>query len=242
MTRRSKDAQAPGEAAAARDAILAAARGNAAFEGWGEPALTLAAAEAGVAPDAARLAFPRGAVDLALAFHRAGDAAFAQRLAAEPLDGLRYSEKVARALELRLEVIADEREAVRRAAAFFALPQHAADGARAVWETADAIWRGLDDSSEDVNWYTKRMILSGVWSSVLLYWLGDDSENFTRTRDFIVRRIGDVMRFEKAKAGLRDSALGRAFMAGPGRLLAHVRKPVPPPAGLPGRMSEAGRA
>jgi ubiquinone biosynthesis protein COQ9 len=43
------------------------------------------------------------------------------------------------------------------------LPMYAADGARAIWGTADAIWTALGDTSEDVNWYTKRATLSGVY-------------------------------------------------------------------------------
>jgi ubiquinone biosynthesis protein COQ9 len=219
----------------ARRAILDAARANAAFDGWGDGALRRAASDAGIAPGLARLAFPR-ATDLVLAFHRAGDTAMSAAIAAADLDGLRYSEKVARALELRLEVIAADREAVRRAAAFLALPQHAADAARAVWETADAVWTALGDTSSDINWYSKRLILSGVWSSVVLYWLGDTSEDMQATRAFIARRIGDVMRFEKAKAAVQNSLFGKALAAGPGRLFGGIRMPGGPPSDLPGTM------
>jgi ubiquinone biosynthesis protein COQ9 len=72
-----------------------------------------------------------------------------------------------------LELMAGDREAVRRAASLFALPNYAADGARAVWRTADVIWTALGDTSRDYNWYTKRTTLSAVYSSCVLYWLGD---------------------------------------------------------------------
>ena len=47
--------------------------------------------------------------------------------------------------------------------AYFALPHHAAPGAHALWKTADTIWNALNDTSRDVNWYTKRMLLSEYW-------------------------------------------------------------------------------
>ena len=42
-----------------------------------------------------------------------------------------------------------DKEAVRRGSTLFALPIHSADGAKAVWGTADAIWTALGDSSTD---------------------------------------------------------------------------------------------
>ncbi|MEO0914948.1 MAG: COQ9 family protein, partial [Pseudomonadota bacterium] len=173
-------------------------------------------------------------VDLALAFHRAGDAELARRLAEADLSHLRYSERVARAIEMRLETVAEDREAVRRGAALFALPIYAADGARAIWETADTIWVGLGDTSEDYNWYTKRMTLSAVYSSVVLYWLGDESADGQATREFIERRIDNVMQFEKVKSAMRASPIGRILENGPGRLLDGVRAPGAAREDLPG--------
>lgn len=208
-----------------RAKVLEAALPEVVFDGWSDRTLAEAVRETGVDPGLARLAFPRGGVDLALAFHYANDAKLAEEMARTDLSGLRYSERVARAIEMRLEYAADHREAVRRAAALFALPNHAADGARAIWHTADTIWNALGDSSDDMNWYTKRATLSGVYSACVLYWLGDESPDMVDTRAFIQRRIENVMQFEKMKSAVKGSPLGRAFEAGPGKILGRIRKP-----------------
>lgn len=218
-----------------RRQVVEAALPNVVFDGWTDRVLADAVADAGVDANLARLAFPRGGIDLVLAFHQQNDVALPAAMAAEDMSALRYSEKVSRAIELRLEMIAEHREAVRRAAALLALPIHAADGARAIWQTADTIWTALGDTSDDVNWYTKRATLSGVYSAVVLYWLGDDSPDMERTRAFIARRIDDVMQVEKVKASFRSSPLGRVFEAGPGRLLERIRKPGVAADDLPGR-------
>ena len=181
--------------------ILEAARFHIAFDGFSDAVISLAAHEADVSAEEARSAFSRGAIDLAFAFHIAGDAKLAAAMQDMPGD-LRYSEKVAWAIKKRLEIAAEDKEAVRRAAAFFALPIHAATASRAVWHTADTIWSGLGDTSDDFNWYSKRAILSGVYSSALLYWLGDTSDRNERTSEFVDRRIEDVMRFEKDQSQL----------------------------------------
>ena len=115
----------------------------------------------------------------------------------------------------RLELVAADREAVRRGAALFALPHHAPDGARAIWHTADTIWTALGDESRDFNWYSKRATLSAVYSSALLYWLGDDSPGASATREFVARRIDNVMQIEGFKARLRENPIAAAMLKGP---------------------------
>lgn len=217
-----------------REAILNAALAHVPFEGWSAATLKAAARDAGVDPAAARALFPRGAVDLALAFHRRGDDAMAARIAREPMEDMKFRDKVAAAIRWRIETIED-REAVRRATTLFALPMHMADGASAIWGTSDRIWTALGDTATDANWYTKRATLSGVYASTLLFWLGDDSHDYHETHEFIDRRIGDVMQIEKLKAAVNANPVGRALLAGPNWLMGRVKAPPRMPrAGMPG--------
>ncbi|MEM1101371.1 MAG: COQ9 family protein [Pseudomonadota bacterium] len=204
--------------------LVEAALGHVVFDGWSEVTFKAAVADSGVEPELARAICPRGALDLAVSFHKAGDAEMTARIAAEDMSALRYSEKVARCVQIRFEVIPDK-EAVRRGATLFALPRHAAEGTRLIWGTADAIWEALGDTSEDYNWYTKRATLAGVYSSTLLYWLGDDSLESAATWDFLDRRIGDVMTFEKVKGQVNENPLLRTVFAGPLWLASMVRAP-----------------
>ena len=206
-----------------KQAILDAALAHVPFDGWSEATLLAAADDSGADRALARALFPRGGVDLALAYHQQGDRQMARALAAEDLTGYRFRDRVARAVMLRLEQA--ERELVRRGTTLFALPQHAADGARAIWGTADAIWVALGDTSDDLNWYSKRASLSAVYASTVLFWLGDDSTDNAATRDFLDRRIENIMQFEKAKAAFKENPLGKALMAGPFKVLERIRAP-----------------
>lgn len=221
----------------AKSLILASALPHVPFDGWSAATLAAAARDAGVAEGLARALYPRGGVDLALAFHRQGDAAMADRLRGTDLTAMRYRDRVAFAVRTRIEVIPDK-ELVRRGATLFALPMHAADGARALWGTADAMWTALGDTSRDINWYTKRATLSGVHAATVLFWLGDDSTGHQATWDFLDRRIEDVMRIEKAKAAARDNPVAKAIFAGPVKLMEKFRMPKGTEAAddLPGRM------
>ena len=218
--------------ATTRESLLEAALPHVVFDGWSEATLKAAARDIGVEPSLARVLFPRGAVDLAVAYHQRGDRAMLAGLAAADLAAMRFRDKVRLAVRLRLE--AAERDLVRRGSALFALPQHLATGAGLVWGTADAIWRALGDTSQDLNWYSKRATLSAVYSATALYWLGDESDGHKATWEFLDRRIEGVMRFEKTKADFRASALGKA-LAGPMKIFDRIKAPAPVPADLPGR-------
>jgi ubiquinone biosynthesis protein COQ9 len=138
---------------------------------------------------------------------------------------LRFRDRVAFAVRKRLELATHHKEAVRRGTTLFALPIYAADGAKAVWGTADAIWDTLGDQSQDYNWYTKRSILSAVYSSTVLFWLGDESEGQEATWAFLDRRIDNVMQFEKVKgATLKNPVFSKVF-AGPLWVLGKVKAP-----------------
>ncbi len=216
----------------AKSRILEASLGHAAFDGWSEVTLKAALDDSAVAPALGRALFPRGGIDLAVAYHLQGDRAMREALAATDLTALRYSDRVGLAIKLRLQ--AADKELVRRGSALFALPQHAAEGARLIWGTADAVWTALGDSSVDFNWYSKRATLSAVYAATVLFWLGDQSEDEADTWAFLDRRLENVMQFEKTKASLRANPVAKALLAGPLALLGRIRAPQPQP-GLPGQ-------
>ncbi|GAW36273.1 hypothetical protein RA2_03343 [Roseovarius sp. A-2] len=215
--------------------LLEAAKPHVPFDGWSETTLRLAAQDADIAPGLVTAICPRGAVDLALAYHAEGDAAMLKRLEEADLSAMRFRDRIAFAVRARLEAVED-RELVRRGTTLFSLPNHAADGAKAIWQTCDHIWTALGDTSDDVNWYTKRATLSGVYGATVLYWLGDDSEGNARTWEFLDRRIEDVMQIEKFKAKARENRVVSGLMAGPLAFLGRVRAPLArQQTGMPGR-------
>ncbi|MEM6622456.1 MAG: COQ9 family protein [Pseudomonadota bacterium] len=212
--------------AEARSRLLEAMLPHVAFDGWSQTSLNEAVAETGVEPGLAKLAFPRGGVDMALAFHRAKDDELLVVLEGSGgVQSMRIRDRITHCVRRRIELVSDDREAVRRGATLFALPIHAPEGARAMWETADKIWTLCGDTSTDYNWYTKRAILSGVYSSTVLFWLGDEDPTGRATWDFLDRRIDDVMQFEKVKAAVRDNPLAKAVLAVPNAMLGMIRAP-----------------
>ena len=184
-----------------RAALAPAIASNAAFDGWGNDALDLAAESAGIDRDVARLAFDGGAVAMIDAWFAHVDEQMVQAIPADRLATMKIRERIAALVEARLEAMLPDREALRRARAILASPQNVGAAARLGWHSVDRIWRRAGDTAVDYNHYTKRAMLLAVYAATATVFLDDDSEGLADTRGFLARRIDGIMRVEKAKAG-----------------------------------------
>ncbi|WP_066798047.1 COQ9 family protein [Sphingomonas soli] len=183
-----------------RFALAPAVAANAAFDGWSVAALDTAADAMGVDHDVARLAFSDGPVAMIDAWFASIDAAMLARLTPEKLAAMKIRARIAALVEARLDLLAPNRESLRRALAVLALPQNVARAARLGWRSADVMWRAAGDTATDYNHYTKRAMLGGIYAATVTVFLDDASEGHAETRAFLSRRIDGIMAFEKAKA------------------------------------------
>lgn len=195
---------------------------NAAFDGWSMAAVEAAAAQAGVAPEVARLAFADGPMAMIDAWFAAIDADMAAACPPERLAPLKIREKIATLVETRLALLTRDREALRRALSILARPDHVAHAGRLGWRAADVMWRCAGDTATDYNHYTKRATLGGVYAATLLAFINDESEDHAETRAFLARRIEGIMRFEKAKARLTARSENRLSLS---RFIGRLRYP-----------------
>ena len=196
---------------------------HAAFDGWTEEALAMAAEELGVPPGRARLAFPGGAIEMVDAWFDWIDKAMLVAFPPERIAQMKIRERIRDLILFRFETMRPHREALRRALAVLAMPQNLAAAARLAWRSADRIWRLAGDTATDFNHYSKRAILVGVYGSTTLVFLDDNDEDLAETRAFLGRRIDDVMRFEKFKASWRGT---RERLPSLSRFLGRLRYPV----------------
>ncbi len=200
-----------------RRELLAAALPHVVFDGWTATVLRAAARDLEVDPILAFNAYPGGAAELIEVFSTHADHQMLAALDKHDLAAMKVRERVATAVRLRLEQVAPHREAVQRGLAFFALPRNAALGLKCLYRTVDAIWYAAGDRATDYNFYSKRLLLAGVYSSTLLVWLNDSSEGQADTWAFLERRIAEVLqvagRLGKAVTGALDLAdrLARRF-------------------------------
>ena len=195
---------------------------HAAFDGWTAEALTLVAQATGIDPAVAALAFPGGAMDMIDAWFAHIDNVMLAKLPPEALAAMKIRARITALVEARLDLLATDIEALRRALAVLALPQNLPRTTKLGWRAADAMWHAAGDTATDFNHYSKRAILGGVYMATIMAMMDDDSEDHADTRAFLGRRIDGIMRFEKFKGRFSHSAPERLSLA---RFLGRLRYP-----------------
>ena len=182
------------------------------FDGWTDQTFKKVCLELALTEDVGRQLFPRGGVDMAIAFHERDDDRFLKDFLTSDLNKntLRTRDRIEAAISARIEIAAINKESVKRSIALLTTPFYFSDGTKALWNSADKIWISIGDKSNDLNWYSKRLILSSIYSAVMIFWIEDNSEHFLETKDFIKRRITDVMAIERVKANLKKSFIWEA--------------------------------
>ncbi|MBI3503395.1 MAG: COQ9 family protein [Proteobacteria bacterium] len=209
----------------ARDRIVEAALPHVPFDGWSQPVLARAAEEAGYPPATALRVFPGGPLDALGHWCAMADRDMVAACETDPeFAALKIRQKIAQAIRVRLAPLAPHREAVRRGLALMAMPSGLALSMRTLWATVDSLWHLAGDRATDFNYYSKRGLAAGVYSSTLLFWLEDKSPGQADTWEFLDLRIANVMAVPKAMAGVK----------------ARIGKLPNPFAGLMGKFRKAG--
>lgn len=211
---------AKAEKTARRDALVMATLPHVIFDGWSRVALERGAADAGSAASEVDVLFPEGPRAAVRHWLDLADRMMIADLEEVDLEALRIRDRIALLVRTRLERWTPHREAVRRALSLSVFPGYAEDSLRSGWSTVDAMWRAAGDRATDFNYYTKRGLLGAVYSSTLLVWLDDTSEDCADTWAFLDRRIADVMKVPKVQAKVKDLA---ARLPNPLRILARRR-------------------
>lgn len=204
-----------------QDAVVLACLKHIPFDGWSLDALRRGAGEVGLTAADVDVLFPLGPRAAVRHWLALADRLMIEDLNDVDLNEYRIRDRIALMVRTRLERWTPYREAVSRALVLSLKPGYAEDSVRSGYATVDAMWRAAGDRSTDYNFYTKRGLLAAVYTSTLLVWLDDKSEDCTNTWAFLERRIENVMQVPKVQAKVRDMV---SKVPDPLRLLKRARR------------------
>jgi ubiquinone biosynthesis protein COQ9 len=192
------------EATAKADKIMEFTLRHVPFDGWTMDALKRGAVDAGADPDEALGLFQNDPLIMIEYYSRMLDQQVKAAMEEKDTTTMKIKVKIAEGVMIRLQLMAPYREAAQKAAVILSMPLNAPLGSKLLFETVDNIWYLAGDNAADFNYYTKRALLSAVYTSTLLYWFRDMSSEFTNTREFLMRRIDNVMIIPKLKAKVKS--------------------------------------
>ncbi len=180
------------------------------FDGWNDSVLSQAVYNSGISESFTNLIFENGCLEIAEFYIQSQNKKASEKIKAiENFHTQKIRDKIRLALYARFEIEKDNQVAIQRFINFYLDPKNftsfevgarpAIQGMRNCFKIADFIWREIRDQSTDFNFYTKRLTLAKIILRSLLVFVKDDSENFTKTKNFIDSQIANVMKFEKRK-------------------------------------------
>ena len=179
---------------------------NVPFDGWSWETLYLSALDTGlikskkiseVEKHNIRTLFNNSLVNIIQEFNIYLDNEMRESFKKSKSKNLRIPDKINSQIIFRLKAANNFKEAVRISLGMMALPKNSKIALNMLYKTCDIIWRDCGDKSTDFSFYTKRLILSGVYSSTLSYWLNES--DFSKVEDFLQRRLDNISNFGKIK-------------------------------------------
>ena len=111
----------------------------------------------------------------------------------------RVPEKIKKIIMIRLKLCQKYKEAVRSSIALTTIPTNAKTSINILYRTCNSIWRISGDKSTDFSFYTRRISLATVYTSTLLFWLNDKSNDNVETEYFLDRRLKDISKISSFK-------------------------------------------
>ena len=105
---------------------------------------------------------------------------------------------------IRLNLCQKYKEAVRTSISLTAMPINAKISLNILYKTCNSMWRIAGDKSTDFSFYTRRISLAAVYTSTLLFWLNDNSNNNVETEFFLERRLKDISKISNLKKPFSD--------------------------------------
>ena len=148
--------------------------------------------------------FKNGSIDFIDIFSEIIDLEVKEHYNSIELKPERVPEKIKKIIMIRLILCQKYKEAVRSSISLSAIPVNTKTSLNILYRTCNSIWRIVGDKSTDFSFYTRRISLAAVYTSTLLFWLNDKSNNNIETEFFLDRRLKDISKISSLKRPLSD--------------------------------------
>nr|XP_046161902.1 ubiquinone biosynthesis protein COQ9, mitochondrial [Oncorhynchus gorbuscha] len=198
--------------------ILNAALDFVPLHGWTVEAISAGAETLGLSAASSGM-FQNGAGDLVLHFIAQSNTQLTEQLAehhnqvqlgqAEPK---KTAEFLRDAVETRLRMLTPYINNWPQALSILFLPHNIPNSLKHLSTLVDDIWYYAGDRSTNLNWYTKRAALTGIYNTTELVMVQDSSEDFQDTWNFLDNRIQDIVNM--ANTTKRVASTGEAVVQG----------------------------
>ncbi len=167
------------------------------FDGWTVKSINLSLKELNFSKQEFKNHFPKGIRDLVKYYLEDSDNKMVLKYKKNKNTNSPIHLKIKEMILIKLQQSQNQKDVVRKTLFWLGLPKNSKIALMSLYNTVDLIWREAGDRSTDFNFYSKRAILSSVYSSTLLAFLGDNNPDLDKTEKFLDRRLKDVSKIPK---------------------------------------------
>ena len=176
---------------------------NSLLNSWNNESLKEAVLEAGFSEGDSNIIFEKGIYSFIDFFIDEGNKKLEERVVNIDLNSLKIRDKIKELVKTRLLIEENNKRALRNLTTI-SKGQKIPNLLKNSYRIADKMWEVSGDRATDFNFYTKRLILSKVFSKTLLYFIQDNSADNQKTWDFLDKEIEKVMKIGKVKKQMND--------------------------------------
>ena len=169
--------------------ILGVAKKIVPYDGWNENIIQSISNESNISVVEIHSLFPNNYKDLLKFYLRDTDIKMIEKVKKINLDKLRTHEKIYQIIMIRIKNNINDKELIRKTLYALSMPFNSSIALSSLYKTVDNIWYLSNDKSYDFNYYTKRAILAFIYSSVLFFWINDNSKDIKNTEEFLRNQI-----------------------------------------------------
>ena len=152
-----------------------------------------------------RVFFPNGRADFLRYWFDISEKLMLEDLSKVEIQELKVREKIKKIIRVRLERWKSYKVAIKRTLPILIMPSSGTLLSFSLMKTSDSIWKSAGDRSVDFNFYTKRGLLLGVYSTTFIFWLDDNSKDDQKTWEFLDRRVEEVLQIPKVKTRINET-------------------------------------
>ena len=115
---------------------------------------------------------------------------------------LRIHERIREIFILRLKIMSKEKKLISKTFFYLLLPQNYKLALKNLYKTVDQMWFLAGDNSTDFNFYSKRVILASIYTSVMMHFVNND--NIDKTIILLKKQLKRVSNISKIKSRINE--------------------------------------
>ena len=122
------------------------------------------------------------------------------------LINLPINKRIKKILLLRFDILNEDKEFYKKTFNHLLLPTNNKISKKSLYNSVNTMWYLAGDNSTDFNFYTKRLILSGVYTNALFVFFSKEMKHVEENIDKNLKKISKIPRIKERISFIKDNA------------------------------------